>query len=261
MFTWKCQQRRLGVAPEGPNVYSWQRFPPSSAPQQRNGSFATTNTKSTFRSLELLEYAGSSESININRRAGFPPGQQLWAVDHARSSGGATDVIIDPGFEQENDLNESFGWRATNSDKAITLSLDNFGPKEGSTSLRVDFNGGTNAGADVISQLVLVNPQTHYRLSFAVRTASLVSGGLPNISVVDASDNQPFAQTGALPQTTNGWQDTTVNFTTGAATTAIRISLGRQPCPASPCPIFGKLWLDDFGLARVDRKQLDSKQQ
>ena len=194
----------------------------------------------------------------------FELAHQLWAVDH-HDSVKPTGVIINPGFEQESDLNENFGWRATNTDKAVTLSLDSAEPKEGRASLRVDFSGAANASAEVLSQLVLVEAKTQYRLDFAVRTENLVSGGLPNLAVVDAADNKLLGQTGPLPQTANGlrqvfndangWQETTLNFTTGPSTTAIRVSLGRQTCPAPQCPIFGKLWLDDFGLGPEVRGQ------
>jgi tetratricopeptide (TPR) repeat protein len=177
----------------------------------------------------------------------FQTAESLWGFEHPFNPD--VSLIVNPGFEEEIDLNEpGFNWRTAGSDKVLTLSLDNSNPKAGHTSLRVDFNGSTNAAGEVISQLVLVSPKTSYRLHFAVRTDGLVSGGLPNVTVIDASDNKLFGQTGALPESTKGWQAITIDFTTGASTTAIQISLRRQPCPAPQCPIFGKLWLDDFIL-------------
>lgn len=179
----------------------------------------------------------------------FHEAQSLWIFEHPFNPD--VRLIADPGFEEETNLDEpGFGWRAPDPPKTVALSLDNTDPKEGHSSLRVDFNGATSADGVVISQLVLVEPKTHYRLAFAVRTAGLVSGGLPNVTVVSADDNKPLGQTGVLPQTTNGWQVTTIEFTTGDSTSAIRISLERQPCPAPQCPIFGKLWLDGFELVK-----------
>lgn len=173
---------------------------------------------------------------------------ELWRINPGVTSSYG---IINPGFETESDLNESFGWHAADL-RETTLSLDNANPKQGRTSLRIDFNGAANAGADVISQLVVVMPQTHYKLSLNFRADGIVSGGLPNVAVVDAGDNKPLGQTGALPQTTNSWQLTTIEFTTGDSTSAIRIALQRLPCTTVPCPIFGKLWLDDFVLMGPD---------
>ncbi|HEV7744968.1 MAG TPA: hypothetical protein VGO56_08220 [Pyrinomonadaceae bacterium] len=186
-----------------------------------------------------------NELINAKE---FKAAYQLWVINPGVTPSVGNEVLIDPGFEMENDLNESFGWHTSDATKTVKLSLDDSKPQQGSTSLRVEFNGATSAAGEVISQLVLVSPKTSYRLYFAVRSEGLVSGGLPNVIVVDASDNKLFGQTGAFPQTTENWQANTIDFTTGASTTAIQISIRRQPCPTPQCPIFGKLWLDDFIL-------------
>jgi hypothetical protein len=47
---------------------------------------------------------------------------------------------------------------------------------------------------------------------------------------------------------TDGWRSTSIDFTTGESTTAIQIAVQRNPCNTQQCPIFGKLWLDDFFL-------------
>jgi hypothetical protein len=130
----------------------------------------------------------------------------------------------------------------------LKLSLDNSNPKEGSASLRVDFNGESNPNAPVISQLVLLEPKTHYQLDLAYRTENLVSGGLPTILVLDANNQSVLGQTEGLPQRTDGWRNVNVDFTTGESTSAIQIALQRKPCPTPQCPIFGKLWLDNFFL-------------
>ena len=177
----------------------------------------------------------------------FREAHSLWSILHPGDPDGP--IMFDGGFEGETDLDEpGFGWRATSLAQSLTLSLDNSNPQEGRSSLRVDFNGESNPNAPVISQLVLVEPKTHYRLTLIYRTENLVSGGLPAILIVDPGDNKVLGQTDALPQTTDGWRETIIDFTTGESTSAIQISLQRQPCSAQQCPIFGKLWLDDFHL-------------
>ena len=177
----------------------------------------------------------------------FREAHSLWMIAHPPDPDGP--LMFEGGFEGEIDLDEpGFGWRATTSTASLKLSLDGANPREGRSSLQVDFNGESNAGAPVISQLVLLEPRTRYQLHWAFRTEHLVSGGLPTIQIIDASDNKVLGQTEALPQTTAGWQNTTVDFITGESTTAIQIALQRRPCPAPQCPIFGRLWLDDFFL-------------
>jgi tetratricopeptide (TPR) repeat protein len=213
--------------------------------------------KNVTEAVAMFSAAGHESEATLARKqyvrelinaGNFKEAHQLWTVDREANADKSTGMLIDPGFEEESDLNESFGWSAIYTAKATTLSLDNSNPNEGETSLRVDFNGENNPAAPIISQLVLVQPRTHYQFHVAFRTDGLVSGGLPNVLVVDAADNKMLTETGALPQTTAGWRDTTTDFTTGDATSAIRIALQRQPCPTPQCPIFGKLWLDNFSL-------------
>jgi hypothetical protein len=99
----------------------------------------------------------------------------------------------------------------------------------------------------------LVEPRASYRLSFAARTREVVSAGLPLVVVTDAGDDtrQPLGRPVVLPQGTSPWQDYVVEFTTDEATSAVLISVRRQDCPSSPCPIFGQVWLDDFSIRKA----------
>ena len=133
----------------------------------------------------------------------------------------------------------------------VSLSLDTENPREGRSSLKVEFNGESDPAAPIIAQLVLVEPHTHYQLRFAVRTEEIVSGGLPGVVVIDAGNLQVLGQSGAFPQASNGWRDYTIEFEPGAGTEAVRISLQRDRCSRSPCPIFGRLWLDNFSLRKL----------
>jgi hypothetical protein len=102
----------------------------------------------------------------------------------------------------------------------------------------------------VISQLLLVEPATHYRLRFAARTEEIVSGGPPQLIIIDANDNKVIAQSPEFPKQTAGWQYFTVDFNSTDTTRAIQITLQRQQCSTSPCPIFGRVWLDAFSLQK-----------
>ena len=132
--------------------------------------------------VAMLTVAGdNSDSVNARKQfvrelvnaSDFKTAYQLWTID-APPSRHASGRLIGPGFEEESELDDSFGWQATES-KSIRLSLDNSQPKDGRWSLRADFDGVTN-GSVVISQLVLVEPNASYQLRFAVRTENLVSG-------------------------------------------------------------------------------------
>ena len=87
-------------------------------------------------------------------------------------------------------------------------------------------------------------------MRFAARTESIVSGGLPLIQVMDANSGGVIAQSEDFPQATNGWRDYFVEFQTGELISAIQIRLQRQVCSGPLCPIFGRLWLDNFSLQK-----------
>jgi tetratricopeptide (TPR) repeat protein len=189
-----------------------------------------------------------SELISAKK---FREAYQLWSIGRSLDSGNAISAMIDPGFEQESDLDEpGFGWRTATKTPSVKLSLDNANPKEGRSSLRVDFSGDSDSGQAIISQLVLIEAKTHYQLRLAFHTEGLISGGPPNVSVIDPQNNTVLGQLGELPPTTDGWREAQIDFTSGESTTAVQIALQRERCAKSPCPIFGRLWLDSFSLQK-----------
>ena len=161
----------------------------------------------------------------------------------------AVGAIIDGGFEQENNLDGvGFGWRSA-SRQGVNLSLDPNRPHGGQASLRVDFDGNSDPGTPLISQLVLIEPDTRYQLRIAARAEEIVSGGLPVVLVIDGNSGEVLGKASEISQI-SAWREYTIDFTTHAATTALQFSLQRNPCTSAPCPIYGRLWLDDFSLQK-----------
>ena len=179
----------------------------------------------------------------------FKEAANLWAVD--RQPDVAPGMMIDPGFEQEGNLRDpGFGWRLGEKDTGFHLSLDTNNPREGRSSLKVEFAGNSDPLSPVLTQLVLVEPGAHYQLRFAARSENLVSGALPLVVVMEAGTNKMLGQSGQLP-TTDAWREYTIDFDSGQLASAIQIALQRQPCNSSSCPIFGRLWLDSFSLRKL----------
>ncbi len=179
----------------------------------------------------------------------FREAYALWASGR---SGNTAGVMIDSGFEEEGDLQEpGFGWRTVDNVQGFHLSLDTTNPKQDRSSLKVDFDGNSDPASPVISQLVLVEPRTHYQLRFAARTEGIVSGGLPRVVAIDGTSNNVLGQSAELSQATNGWRDYAFDFDSGDLTTAVQISLQRQSCSGPACPIFGRLWLDNVWLQKL----------
>ncbi|MDX6384212.1 MAG: hypothetical protein QOK48_1785, partial [Blastocatellia bacterium] len=205
--------------------------------------------------MEMLRAAGSAGEQARRQYVGelitakdFGNAYALWSPAHPGNKPG---VLVDPGFEQEQALDEGgFGWRTDSKAPAVSLSLDPANPKDGRSSLRVDFNGDSDPGAAIISQLVLVEPGRHYRFHFAYRTDALVTGGPPQLLILDAKDNRVLGQSAGWPENSDGWRDQTIELVAGESTDALLIAVQRDRCPKSPCPIFGRLWLDNFALEK-----------
>jgi hypothetical protein len=157
--------------------------------------------------------------------------------------------ILNAGFEEPVLLNGSmFGWTVPRVRTKPSLAVDVSEKFSGQRSLQVSFEGEGDADAP-LSQTIVVRRGASYRLGFAVRTKDLVTGGPPRIVLTDATDNQILAKSGAFPSSTDGWQQWSVEFT--AQSELVVISLVRDNCATSPCPIFGVVWLDDFSLQKL----------
>ncbi|MGZ8842195.1 MAG: tetratricopeptide repeat protein [Pyrinomonadaceae bacterium] len=188
--------------------------------------------------------------------AHFREAYSLWSFGRPNISRDGVGLIIDPGFEQESNLDDpGFSWRSVNRATSLTRSLDSESPREGKSSLRIDFSGDSDPAAAIISQLVLVEPKTDYELRCSVRSQDVTSGGLPSVQVTNAITNAVIGQTDFLPRSTNGWSDLTINFVSGEPGAAVQIALKRAPCSSSPCPIFGQLWLDNFSLQKRPKEK------
>jgi hypothetical protein len=184
----------------------------------------------------------------------YPEALAVWrnSRDAHDGAGPGPGTIYDGGFEGTLSFEETtFGWQLGRGQTGLALSLDPSAPQAGSRSLRVDFNGNSNPDVPMLTQLVLVEPATRYKLNFAVRAKNIVTGGPPVVVIKDATaGGQKLANTLALPANTEAWQIISADFLTGPATRTILISLQRENCATSPCPIFGSLNVDSFSLER-----------
>jgi tetratricopeptide (TPR) repeat protein len=144
-----------------------------------------------------------------------------------------------------------FGWQVRSVPQAQT-ALDQRHKHAGARSLRVTFNASNAFNFDNVSQLVVVEPSTQYRLECYVRTEDLKSAGAPIIEIVDSTDGSVVAASSPLSIGTNDWQLLVVDFKTTARTEAVTVRTGRAPCAmeGSVCPLFGTIWYDDFNLQR-----------
>ena len=128
--------------------------------------------------------------------------------------------------------------------------------------MRVGFDLRDNLAFTITQQIVPVKPSTAYRLSFQAKIEDLESLSPPIIELYDPAlelgvPGRVRAATPPLPNGDHDWKEYQLDLTTTAATEALKVRVQRLPCGEPPCPIYGRIWLDDFKL--VERSLL-SKQ-
>lgn len=142
-----------------------------------------------------------------------------------------------------------FRWVISEGQAKANFALDVAEKFSGAKSLQISFNGEWSPGAALLSQMIVLGAG-RYRINFAVKTKDLVTGGPLSIVLTDARSNQLLAKSETFPQSTGSWQQFKVDVTI-AATEAVVVSLKRESCASSPCPIFGTVWLDEFWFEKL----------
>ncbi|HEU4871405.1 MAG TPA: carbohydrate binding domain-containing protein, partial [Pyrinomonadaceae bacterium] len=156
-----------------------------------------------------------------------------------------TSTFVNGGFEDPLVLNDvTFGWVVAPEYKNH-LAVDVSEKLEGAKSLQINFSGNWAAGTALLSQTLVLEPEQTYRVSFAIKTKDVVTGGPPFIAVRDATNNQLLGKSENFPTATNPWLTLNFEFTTQPNSQAAIVRLERNNCDAT-CPIFGTLWLDQF---------------
>lgn len=161
-------------------------------------------------------------------------------------------AIINSDFEEPLILNDSgFGWIIAPPQKNH-LAIDVSEKSSGAKSLQINLDNSWTPGTTLLSQTFVVSSSQSYRLSFAVKTKDLVTGGPPVIVIIDATNNQLLGKSENFPTATTPWTKLNLNFTTLPTSQAVVIHLQRNNCDSSPCPIFGTLWLDEFSVEQTE---------
>jgi len=204
--------------------------------------------------LEQYKLAGSSFSEVQKRqlvRSLLTANEYQAAFAIWSGNGSTASQVYDGGFEGNVSFDDvGFGWNVPRQQTNVEVSLDTSEKDSGAKSLRVAYNGNSPPKAPVMSQTIVVKSQQRYRIAFAVKAKDVVSGGLPFVTVTEPQTNSVLA-TSNLPQNTDSWQKQTIEFTTLPDSKAIVLTLVRNDCSSSPCPVFGVLWFDSFSIEEL----------
>ena len=160
-------------------------------------------------------------------------------------NGGFEEEVVAPGMS-------FWGWQIAPVAQ-MQLGLDARLRHGGERSLRLVFNAYSVPSVTNVSQLIIVAPGARYRLRYSVRTEDLKSVSTLITEIVDAGaePGRVLATAEPLANGTSDWQTVALDFNVPAHTEAITVRLNRVLCPDQVCPLFGKVWYDDFDLQRV----------
>lgn len=164
---------------------------------------------------------------------------------------GEVGKIANAGFENSVSGNDpiSFGWRVSSTPQA-DIKIEDGIKQDGNRSVRIIFNSySANTFANVW-QIIAVEPDTRYRLTFWVRTKDLKTGGPPKIEVVTPVESRLLVESKPVPLDTNDWQEMTIEFNSPTKPDGVIVRTNRIPCEPA-CNIFGTVWYDNFNLQRI----------
>jgi tetratricopeptide (TPR) repeat protein len=178
--------------------------------------------------------------------------REAFALSHSPASAPyAWPSFVNGGFEEALVLSDvTFGWLVAPEHKN-RFAIDVSEKLEGGKSLQITFDGNWALGTALVSQTLILEPEKGYRVSFAVKTKDVVTGGPPFIAVRDATTNQLLGKSENFPTATNPWLTLNFEFTTQLNSQAAVVRLERNNCEAT-CPIFGTLWLDQFRIEQTN---------
>ena len=210
--------------------------------------------------VDLSEHNRTVLVRELMRDKRFVEAYEVWSTANKENSDSRPTFgaeIDNPGFENEIiQTRKGFSWMFAQNSRSVRVSLDAHESLLGTQSVRLDFSGNSPPSSRLVSQFVLVKPETRYTLSFAARTEDIIAGSLPLVMVMDAAsdDGRVLAQSTPVAAGTNGWHEMKVEFSTAQNTCAVLIVIRRQQCKTEICPVFGTAWFDDFSL----KEQQDS---
>jgi tetratricopeptide (TPR) repeat protein len=196
---------------------------------------------------DLIHISDDTERETLIRYLATKSFRDAFTLAH----GSASTSFLNGGFEDPLVLKDvTFGWIVTPNQKH-RLAVDVSEKIEGAKSLQIIFDGNWAPNAPLLSQNLVVDPEMTYRISFAVKTKELITGGPPIIVARDSSNNQVLAKSENFPTATTDWRIVKFEFTTLKSTQSAVIRLERNTCDSSTCPIFGTLWLDQFEIEQT----------
>ena len=177
------------------------------------------------------------------------------AVQVRRTGHGNPDGMTNAGFEHEI-TNRGFDWRFTPDQKGKwTIRRSMTSAADGNYCLAVRFEGKENIAFGHLYQIVPVDPNVQYLLSYRWRSRDLTTDQGPFVDIYGYGCDGLYSK-GPMILGTHAWQKQDIEFEAPNGCHAVVVRLYRQPSKRFDSKIAGRLWLDDFKLEK--RKSLQS---
>jgi len=184
--------------------------------------------------------------------------RRLWAV-LIGADPDQVPLLWNGGFENalQKMLNQ-FDWQFGRSPYA-NISIDQSTAHSGSRSLKVEFLGRDTTKLDrEITQQVVLESGSRYRLRCFVRTSQLESPEGPRLAVADQTTGETVAISPAIASGSDDWKPLMVEFTapqdkSGHGHVLASVSIVRKPRFSYDEPTRGTIWFDDFELSLEPR--------
>jgi tetratricopeptide (TPR) repeat protein len=206
----------------------------------RHSSFPLSSAAPFLESLLRLDRERDAEAV-------WQDLERLGIVQQPAS--GAGNIIFNGSFERA-PLNLGFDWRVQPSPDFF-VTRDSEDAYRGNRALRVDFTMPANDDDEPVYQLVPVLPDHQYRLAAYVRSDSITSGSGPRLQVRDPFCDTCLDQATAPVTGSRSWHQLLLNFSTGAHTRLVRVSVWRPRSRSFPYEITGTFWLDNVSLIPI----------
>ena len=156
-------------------------------------------------------------------------------------------LIFNGHFEQD-PTNLGFDWRIVPME-GVYAGLDETTYRSAAHSMLIQFSGNANVDYRNVFQLVRVQPNHPYRLSWSMKTEGISTDSGLRMEARDLYDPRALDQfSDSLIGTTEGWSTSTMDFKTGPKTALIIVIVARVPSAKLDNQIAGKGWVDDVSL-------------
>jgi len=156
-------------------------------------------------------------------------------------------LIWNGSFEHEIQ-NRGFDWRIRET-QGVDVFLDRDIYLMGRASLGIAFDGTSNPGIAMASQVVRVTPDAGYTFRGNVKTDSLTTKNGIFFSV-SGHDCKGFSRRSEVITGTNFWNEISFDFDVPDTCSALSVSVGRDKSYKLDNKISGNVWIDDISLVR-----------